>query len=110
MAWTTEKYSTRDIPPDECGGGTVRRLSLSPVITGLLCVPSKLTASLRFSQNEEALKMLTVGDFQSKTLQVLRRREKGQKWFWDITSDTSDAVLYVPDPSETIPKSSSFCR
>jgi len=80
------------------------------MITGLLCVPSKLTASLRSSQNEEVLKMLTVGDFQSKTLQVLRRREKGHKWFWDITSDTSDAVLYVPDSSETIPKSSSFCK
>lgn len=50
-------------------------------------------------QNEGVLKMLTVGDFQSKTLQVLRRREKGHKWFWDITSDTSDAVLYVPDPT-----------
>ena len=48
--------------------------------------------------------MLAVGDFHSKTLQVLRRREKGHKWFWNITSDTSDAALYTPDPSETTPK------
>ncbi|KAL4061710.1 hypothetical protein V8B97DRAFT_2000817 [Scleroderma yunnanense] len=50
-------------------------------------------------QNEEVLKALTVGEFQSKTLQVIRRREKGHKWFWDITSDTSDATFYVPDPT-----------
>ncbi|KAI6043954.1 hypothetical protein EDC04DRAFT_496627 [Pisolithus marmoratus] len=50
-------------------------------------------------QNEEVVKSLTVGEFQSKALQVVRRREKGHKWFWDITSDTSDTTLYVPDPT-----------
>ena len=48
--------------------------------------------------------MLASGDFHSKTLQVLRRRDKGHKWFWDITSDISDVTLYAPDPSETTPK------
>ena len=48
--------------------------------------------------------MLAVGDFHSKTPQVLRRREKGHKWFRGITSDTSDVTLYAPDPSETTPK------
>ncbi|KAI6148558.1 hypothetical protein BKA82DRAFT_4138871 [Pisolithus tinctorius] len=50
-------------------------------------------------QNDEVIKSLTVGEFQSKALQLMRRREKGHKWFWDITSDTSDATLYVPDSS-----------
>ena len=48
--------------------------------------------------------MLASGNFHSKTLQVLRRRDKGHKWFWDITSDTSDVTLYAPNPSETTPK------
>ncbi|KIO14142.1 hypothetical protein M404DRAFT_12046 [Pisolithus tinctorius Marx 270] len=47
-------------------------------------------------QNDEVIKSLTVGEFQSKALQLMRRREKGHKWFWDITSDTSDATLYEP--------------
>ena len=46
--------------------------------------------------------MLASGDFHSKTLQVLRRRDKGHKWFWHI--DISDVTLYAPDPSETTPK------
>ncbi|KAG6336985.1 hypothetical protein ID866_2086 [Astraeus odoratus] len=48
-------------------------------------------------QNEEVLKTITLGDFQSKSLQLVRRREKGHRWFWDIRSDISDAALYVSD-------------
>ncbi|KAI6124571.1 hypothetical protein EDD16DRAFT_1703786 [Pisolithus croceorrhizus] len=50
-------------------------------------------------QNEDVIKSLTVGEFQSKALHLIRRREKGHKWFWDITSDTSDLTLYAPDPT-----------
>ena len=98
MACTTKKNSTGNISPDEYSRGTVCHLSL-----GLkFCAFPKLTASLRSSQNEEALKMLAVGDFHSKTLQVLRRRDKGHKWFWHI--DISDVTLYAPDHGETTPK------
>ena len=89
--------------PDECTRGTVCHSSLGLKFQEF-CAFSKLTASLRSSQNEGALKMLAFGDFHSKTLQVLRRRDKGHKWFWDITSDTSDVTLYAPNPSETTPK------
>ncbi|KAH0835836.1 hypothetical protein J3R83DRAFT_9705 [Lanmaoa asiatica] len=51
--------------------------------------------------HEDTVKEFTSGPFQEKTIRTMRRREKGQTWSWNITSDVSDAAVFPKSKTPT---------
>ena len=97
MAGTTKKSSTGNISPDEYSRGTVCHSSLGLKFQGFSAFP-KLTASLRSSQNEVALKMLAVGDFHSKrfTFYDGAKKSTSSSEILPVTHPTLLFILPVP--------------
>ena len=43
---------------------------------------------------DASVREFTTNPFQERTIKGMRRREKGQTWFWNVTSGISDPVLF----------------